>query len=148
LLESGRELEAMAPARLRLQLAMYRLGGEAILDAIASANYNTASVRPTVSARARVKIAISGLLRAAVASPGGAAGGSPGRRRAATPERPGRGPRGDGTRPFDVSPVSERLGGGAGGHSGRRPAATRERPGRGARGDMPQPSPESLRADG
>ena len=33
LLASGRELEAMVSPRMRLQLALYRLGGEAILDA-------------------------------------------------------------------------------------------------------------------
>ena len=37
LLASGIALEALAPPRLRVQLALYRLGGEAILDAIAAA---------------------------------------------------------------------------------------------------------------
>src|SRR5438132_1166094 len=77
LLASGRELEAMVPPRLRLQLALYRLGGEAILDAIARAHYDTAKVRPTVSRRARVQVALSSLIRAAGLGPGPvAAGGS------------------------------------------------------------------------
>ena len=77
LLASGRELEAMVPPRLRLQLALYRLGGEAILDAIARAHYDTANVRPTVARRARVQVALSSLIRAAGLGPGPvAAGGS------------------------------------------------------------------------
>ncbi len=48
LLASGRELEALTPARLRVQLALYRLGGEAILDAVAACGYRTATHRPVV----------------------------------------------------------------------------------------------------
>ena len=57
LLASGRELEALAPLRLRGQLALYRLGGEAILDAVARTGYDTGACRPTVGTRARARIA-------------------------------------------------------------------------------------------
>jgi squalene synthase HpnC len=49
LLESGRALEAALPFRPRLQVALYRLGGEAILRAIRRARYRTDRLRPTVS---------------------------------------------------------------------------------------------------
>ena len=61
LLESGVALEAMAPPRLRVQLALYRLGGIAILDAIAAAGYRTATHRPTVDRLARVRLATGAL---------------------------------------------------------------------------------------
>jgi squalene synthase HpnC len=57
LLASGNELETIAPLRLRVQLALYRLGGEAILDAIASVGYDTRARRPVVSRRSRALIA-------------------------------------------------------------------------------------------
>jgi squalene synthase HpnC len=63
LLESGVALEAMAPPRLRVQLALYRLGGNAILDAIAAARYRTTAHRPAVDRAARVRI-IAGALTA------------------------------------------------------------------------------------
>jgi hypothetical protein len=61
LLASGIALEALAPPRLRVQLALYRLGGEAILDAIAAAGYNTATHRPAVDRAARVRIVAAAL---------------------------------------------------------------------------------------
>jgi squalene synthase HpnC len=61
LLASGVALEALAPPRLRVQLALYRLGGEAILDAIAAAGYNTATHRPAVDRAARVRIVAAAL---------------------------------------------------------------------------------------
>lgn len=48
LLRSGHELEAAVNGRLRWQLALYRMGGEAILRAIERAGYRTDHVRPTV----------------------------------------------------------------------------------------------------
>jgi squalene synthase HpnC len=63
LLESGVALEAMAPPRLRVQLALYRLGGMAILDAIAAAGYRTISTRPVIDRVARVRI-VAGALAA------------------------------------------------------------------------------------
>jgi squalene synthase HpnC len=61
LLASGNELETIAPLRLRVQLALYRLGGEAILDAIASVGYDTRTRRPVVAPSARVRIAGSAI---------------------------------------------------------------------------------------
>lgn len=61
LLDRGRALEASVGPRLRVQLALYRLGGLAILDAIARAGYRTADVRPAVSAPDRGRIAAAAL---------------------------------------------------------------------------------------
>jgi squalene synthase HpnC len=61
LLDSGRELERLAPSRLRVQLALYRLGGEAILDAVAARSYRTATHRPAVDRTARVRIAAAAI---------------------------------------------------------------------------------------
>jgi squalene synthase HpnC len=61
LLSSGRELERLAPPRLRVQLALYRLGGEAILDAVAAHNYRTATNRPAVEGAARLRIAAAAI---------------------------------------------------------------------------------------
>lgn len=54
LLQSGRTLEKMVPGRLRVQLALYRLGGEAILDAVREAGFRTDSYRPSVGAVRKV----------------------------------------------------------------------------------------------
>jgi squalene synthase HpnC len=61
LLTSGVALEALAPPRLRVQLALYRLGGTAILDAIEQADYRTAAYRPAVDRAARVRIVAAAL---------------------------------------------------------------------------------------
>lgn len=58
LLASGKALEPVAPGALRLQLAMYRLGGLAICDAIEREGYRTDVVRPSVSARAKAGILV------------------------------------------------------------------------------------------
>jgi squalene synthase HpnC len=60
LLKSGLELEAMVRGRLRFQLALYRLGGVAILDAIAAMGFRTAQSRPSVSRAARLRILVDG----------------------------------------------------------------------------------------
>src|SRR5207302_10933440 len=57
LLQSGRGLETMAPLRLRTQLALYRLGGEAILDAVAAVGSDTRTRRPVVTPFGRAVIA-------------------------------------------------------------------------------------------
>jgi 15-cis-phytoene synthase len=57
LLDEGRELEAMTVGRLRAQLAMYRLGGTAILDAIRRAAFHTDVVRPQVSSAVKARLA-------------------------------------------------------------------------------------------
>jgi hypothetical protein len=44
-----------------MQLALYRLGGEAILDAVAARGYRTAGCRPVVDRAARVRIAGSAI---------------------------------------------------------------------------------------
>jgi squalene synthase HpnC len=49
LLASGRELEDMVPSRLRVQLALYRRGGTAILSSIRRMGYRTDQERPHVS---------------------------------------------------------------------------------------------------
>jgi len=49
LLSSGRQLEALAPGALRVQLALYRLGGLAIVHAIERIGYRTDAMRPRVS---------------------------------------------------------------------------------------------------
>jgi squalene synthase HpnC len=64
LLNSGVELEAMAPFMLRVQLALYRLGGLAIVSAIERGGYTTDVVRPRVSKPAKVGL----LLRACLGS--------------------------------------------------------------------------------
>lgn len=74
LLASGQELERMVPGRLRLQLALYRLGGMAILRAIERAGYTTDCVRPHVSAATKAAL----VLRAARAAAAGRGGGDVG----------------------------------------------------------------------
>jgi len=63
LLASGLELETLAPPRLRVQLALYRLGGEAILEAVAACGYRTATHRPVVETPARLRIVTAALAR-------------------------------------------------------------------------------------
>ena len=63
LLASGYHLEAMAPAALRFQLALYRLGGLAILAAVERAGYQTGAFRPTVSPAAKAMTLVSAGMR-------------------------------------------------------------------------------------
>ena len=66
LLDSGRSLETMVPLALRMQLALYRLGGLAICDAIERIAFRTDQQRPVVTGRDKVAIlmrAIGGSLR-------------------------------------------------------------------------------------
>lgn len=65
LLASGSTLETMAPGALRLQLALYRLGGRAICDEIERLGYGTEVTRPSVSKRAKVGILIRAAFEAA-----------------------------------------------------------------------------------
>jgi squalene synthase HpnC len=69
LLWSGKALETMAPYSLRVQLALYRLGGLAICDAIAAQQYRTDVHRPSVSKRAKVKILMQAAIQAASRPP-------------------------------------------------------------------------------
>ncbi len=61
LLDSGRSLEAMAPPVLRMQLALYRLGGVAICDEITAIGYRTDVQRPHVSAKKKLML-LSGVM--------------------------------------------------------------------------------------
>ena len=63
LLASGYHLELMAPAPLRFQLALYRLGGLAIVAAIGRAGYRTETFRPTVSPAAKAMTLVCAGLR-------------------------------------------------------------------------------------
>jgi squalene synthase HpnC len=56
LLASGEELERCVPRALRLQLALYRMGGLAICDAIETIGYKTEYARPSVSAATKVSL--------------------------------------------------------------------------------------------
>jgi squalene synthase HpnC len=64
LLASGERLEAYVPRALRLQLALYRMGGLAICDAIEALGYRTEQERPSLSTPTKVSV----VLRAAVES--------------------------------------------------------------------------------
>ena len=57
LLASGRDLEAVAPWPLRFQLALYRLGGLAIVDAIERLGYRTDRQRPSMPTRVKLLVA-------------------------------------------------------------------------------------------
>lgn len=73
LLASGERLEPLAPRPLRLQLALYRLGGLAICDAIQAIGYNTEERRPSVTAATKVKLVVRAALLALGASRNGEA---------------------------------------------------------------------------
>jgi squalene synthase HpnC len=62
LLASGEELERRVPRPLRLQLALYRLGGLAICDAIEGIEYCTERERPSVSASTKVLLVVRAAL--------------------------------------------------------------------------------------
>jgi len=64
LLASGERLETLVPRALRLQLALYRMGGLAICDAIQALGYRTEQERPSLSTPTKVSV----VLRAAVES--------------------------------------------------------------------------------
>lgn len=63
LLTSGIELEQMVPGRLGLQLALYRLGGMAVVAAIEQMGYRTDQQRPHVSTLEKAKIVTVALKR-------------------------------------------------------------------------------------
>lgn len=62
LLASGRELESLVPMPLRLQLAMYRLGGLAIVHAMERSGYRTDLHRPRVSKITKAVLLARGFL--------------------------------------------------------------------------------------
>lgn len=63
LLASGEELERYVPRALRLQLALYRMGGLAICDAIQAIGYKTEDERPSVSASAKASLVVRAAFR-------------------------------------------------------------------------------------
>jgi squalene synthase HpnC len=64
LLRSGRELEGMLPSRPRAQVMLYRLGGEAILEAIGRIDHRTDERRPQVSLATKARLLPVALLGA------------------------------------------------------------------------------------
>jgi squalene synthase HpnC len=71
LLSAGRELEGLAPGVLRLQLALYRLGGMAICRAIERIGYQTQHLRPSVDNATKVSLVLRAALEALTAPPPG-----------------------------------------------------------------------------
>ncbi len=61
LLSAGHELESLTSGRLRAQLAMYRLGGTAILDAIGRASFRTDATRPVVGTAVKARLAVEAI---------------------------------------------------------------------------------------
>jgi len=61
LLFSGVDLERLAPGRVRLQLSLYRLGGEAIVSAIRRSGYRTDEHRPCVPRRTKARLFLRAL---------------------------------------------------------------------------------------
>jgi phytoene/squalene synthetase len=59
----GRALEPMVDRRARPDVRLFRLGGEATLDAIARAGYDTLSARPRVRKSKKLWMALSNGLR-------------------------------------------------------------------------------------
>ncbi len=57
--ERGRRLEDLVDRRVRLDVRLFRLGGEAVLDAIARQCYDVLTRRPTVSGRRKAWLALS-----------------------------------------------------------------------------------------
>ena len=58
LLASGRALEMMVPVRLRIQLALYRLGGGAIVAAVREMEYASDANRPHHSSRTKARLVV------------------------------------------------------------------------------------------
>jgi phytoene synthase len=76
MLAAGCELEGMTSGRLRAQLAMYRLGGSAIIDAIRRASFRTDTVRPQVSAGVKARLAAEAVALLASERDGTGTGGN------------------------------------------------------------------------
>ena len=62
LLASGEALEHRVAQPLRMQLALYRMGGQAICDAIEAMGYDTQRNRPSVSAPTKVSLVVRAAL--------------------------------------------------------------------------------------
>jgi squalene synthase HpnC len=59
LFNEGRALEALIDRRARLDIRLFRLGGEAVLDAIEAARYDTLTARPVVAKSRKAWMALS-----------------------------------------------------------------------------------------
>lgn len=62
LFRQGQSLEALVGPRLRLDVRLFRLGGEAVLDAIERAGYDVLARRPAVSRRRKAALILRALL--------------------------------------------------------------------------------------
>jgi squalene synthase HpnC len=63
LFRRGRELEETVDRRARLDVRLFRLGGEAVLDAIEGAHYDVLTARPEIATRTKAWMALSNGLR-------------------------------------------------------------------------------------
>ncbi|MGH2634029.1 MAG: phytoene/squalene synthase family protein, partial [Tepidiformaceae bacterium] len=63
LFDKGRALEGMVDRRSRLDVRLFRLGGEATLHAIAAAGYDVLRARPKVSKQRKAWMALSNGVR-------------------------------------------------------------------------------------
>ena len=63
LFAEGRKLEALIDRKSRADVRLFRLGGEAILDAIAARRYDVLSARPTIAKRKKAWMGLSAGLR-------------------------------------------------------------------------------------
>lgn len=63
LFAKGRELEALVDRRARLDVRLFRLGGEAVLDAIEAAGYDVLKARPAVSKQRKARMALTNGVR-------------------------------------------------------------------------------------
>jgi squalene synthase HpnC len=63
LFAEGRRLEAMLDGRARIDVRLFRLGGEAVLDAIERAGYDVLTARPRVGKAKKAWMALSNGLR-------------------------------------------------------------------------------------
>ena len=63
LFAQGRRLEPLIDRRARTDVRLFRLGGEAVLDAIERAGYDTLTQRPRVAKAKKLWMAVSNGLR-------------------------------------------------------------------------------------
>jgi phytoene/squalene synthetase len=63
LFERGRRLEPLVDRSARADIRLFRQGGEAILEAIRRANYDTLSARPTIPGARKASLALGAGLR-------------------------------------------------------------------------------------
>ena len=66
LFAQGSELEAKVARKVRTDIRLFRLGGEAILDAIEAARYDTLSARPRVTRATKARLALGNGVRIAL----------------------------------------------------------------------------------